>query len=79
VTSSVLTGNDFVVTWQTAGVRTNVVQASNGGADGSFNTNFEDISGPIIISVPGDTTTNYTDHGGATNFPSRFYRVRLGP
>ena len=79
VTSSVMTGNDFVLTWQTAGVRTNVVQAANGGADGSFNANFQDISGPIIIGVPGDTTTNYTDRGGGTNITSRFYRVRLGP
>jgi len=24
-------------------------------------------------------TTNYTDSGGATNVPSRFYRIRLVP
>jgi len=70
-------GPNVVITWKTAGVRTNVVQASSGG---SYATNeFADISGPMIINVTGDTTTNYTDVGGATNVPSRFYRVRLGP
>jgi T5SS/PEP-CTERM-associated repeat protein len=79
IASAVPTGADFVVTWQTAGPRTNVVQATNGGLGGSYNTNFQDISGPIIISVTGDTTTNYTDVGGATNASAQFYRIRLGP
>ncbi|MGO9116122.1 MAG: hypothetical protein ACLQPD_00750 [Desulfomonilaceae bacterium] len=79
ITSSVPTGTNFLVTWQTAGPRTNVVQATNGGPKGSYNTNFQDISGLIIINTTGDTTTNYTDPGGATNLPSRFYRIRLGP
>jgi hypothetical protein len=39
----------------------------------------EIVSGPVIINVNGDTSTNYTDAGGATNKPSRFYRVRLVP
>jgi hypothetical protein len=37
------------------------------------------ISGPIIRQGTGDMTTNYLDTGGATNGPSRFYRVRLVP
>ena len=67
----------MVITWKTAGVRTNAIQASSGD---SYNTNgFADISGPIVINVVGDTTTNYTDVGGAIHTPSRFYRVRLVP
>jgi hypothetical protein len=38
-----------------------------------------DISAPIIIPGTGDATTNYVDSGGATNTPSRYYRVRLVP
>jgi len=68
-----------VITWTTAGVRTNAVQATAGDANGGYATNFTDISGSIIIPVSGDTTTNYVDTGGATNAPSRYYRIRLVP
>ena len=77
ITTVVPQGADMVITWKTAGVRTNVVQATS---SGSYGTNgFADISGPIVINVSGDTVTNYTDAGGATDFPARYYRVRLGP
>ena len=33
----------------------------------------------IIIPGSGDATTNYVDVGGATNTPSRYYRIRLVP
>ena len=79
ITSGVPTGANFVVTWKTAGIRTNVLQATNGRPGAGYSNNFQDISGPIIINVLGDTTTNYTDVGGATNRPVRFYRIRLGP
>ena len=79
ITSLAGQGSNMVVTWKTAGVRTNVVQAAKGTGAGGSSTNFQDISGPIIINVPGDTSTNYTDAGGATNHPSRYYRIRLGP
>jgi PKD repeat protein len=80
ITSNVRNTTDVVIAWATAGVRTNVVQATAGTADGSFNTNnFVTISPPIVINITGDTVTNYTDFGGATNTPSRFYRVRLVP
>jgi hypothetical protein len=68
-----------VIVWKTAGLRTNTVQATTGNANGSYSTNFVDISAPIIIPGNGDATTNYTDSGGATNSPSRYYRVRLVP
>jgi hypothetical protein len=72
-------GNNIVITWTTAGGRTNRVQATAG--DPGYATNsFADISDPIIIPVnPNDVTTNYVDVGGGTNVPSRFYRVRLVP
>jgi outer membrane protein assembly factor BamB len=78
ITSTVPTGANFVVAWQTAGPRTNVVQAANG-LTGGLSNSFSDVSGPVIINVVGDTMTNWTDVGGATNRPARFYRVRLGP
>ena len=77
ITAIALQGTNFMITWKTAGVRTNVVQAGTGGG---YSTNeFADISGPIVINVNGDTVTNYTDTGGATNLPTRYYRVRLAP
>ena len=69
--------NDVVITWTTAGVRTNAVQATVGDANGGYTNNFNDISGSIIIPVIGDATTNFTEIGGATNNPSRYYRIRL--
>jgi polygalacturonase len=71
--------NDVVITWTTSGGVTNAVQATAGNGSGGYATNFADISNPIIISGSGDATTNYTDSGGATNSPSRYYRVRLVP
>jgi pectate lyase len=79
IISVVQQSNDVNVTWTTAGGRTNAVQATAGDGAGGYSTNFVDISAPIIISGSGDVTTNYVDSGGATNVPSRYYRVRLVP
>ena len=70
-----------MVTWSTAGGHTNTLQVTNGGTDGSYNTsNFVDIAASqTILGGSGDTTTNYLDFSGATNVPSRFYRIRLTP
>jgi streptogramin lyase len=73
------TGSDLVITWKTAGRSTNVVQAADSLVSGGLSNSFYDISGPITISLSGDTTTNYTEAGGGTNASTRFYRVRLGP
>ena len=71
---------NMVISWMTAGGRTNTVQATAGAANGSYATNsFVDISPPIVMPGSGDATTNYVDVGGATNFPARYYRVRLVP
>jgi hypothetical protein len=79
IISTAAQGSDMIITWKTAGGRTNVVQATNGDGSGGYATNFADVSGLIIITGSGDQTTNYTDSGGATNVPSRYYRVRLAP
>jgi PKD repeat protein len=70
---------NILVTWATAGGRTNVVQVSGGDVDGSYTTNFVDLSPFIIIPGSGDAITNYLDSEGATNGPGRYYRVRLVP
>ncbi len=67
-------GNDVIVSWQTFGGKTNALQAASDNPG-----NFTDISPPIIITGLGDATTNAADFGGATNAPSRFYRVRVVP
>ncbi len=79
IISVVRQSNNMAIAWATAGVRTNAVQATAGGANSGYSNNFIDISGPIIIPSSGDTATNYLDAGGATNTSLRFYRVRLVP
>jgi hypothetical protein len=72
-------GGDVLITWSAGAGRTNAVQASQGDAAGNYTNLFDDVSGLVIIPGSGDATTNYTDSGGATNIPSRFYRIRLVP
>ena len=79
ITSVTVQGNDVLVTWTTAGGETNVVQSTAGLPDGSYSTNFLDLSPSVIILGSGDVTTNYLDNGGATNIPARYYRIRLQP
>ena len=76
MTSVVVQGTNTLLTWNTVGGETNMVQAT-AGTSGGYSNNFIDIS-PIIIGAGGDlTNASYTDVGGATNFPARYYRVRL--
>jgi T5SS/PEP-CTERM-associated repeat protein len=75
ITSITTQGSDLQITWATTGGVTNAVQATIGNP--GYNTNFVDISGPILILGSGDTSTNYIDVGAATNSPAKFYRVRL--
>ena len=79
VTAIARESTDLRITWTTAASRTNFVQFSNGGTSGSFSNNFVDLSQPIVVPGTGQVATNYLDVGGATNFPSRYYRVRLVP
>ncbi|MGD1018918.1 MAG: hypothetical protein ABSA12_06320 [Verrucomicrobiia bacterium] len=71
--------NDMNIVWTTVGGRSNVVQFSTGDASGNYSNNFTDLS--TAVAIPGTTlgTTNFLDVGGATNTPSRYYRVRLVP
>ena len=78
IVSAVCSATDMIVTWQAGGGKINVVQASSGQPDGSYTNVFQDIAS-IIIAGAGDVTTNYTDVGGTTTAPVRYYRIRLGP
>ncbi len=69
-----VTNSDMVITWQTAGGKTNVVQASE-----MVGATYTDISPNLLIPGTGDTTTNWLDSGATTNWPARFYRIRLVP
>jgi hypothetical protein len=79
IISAAQQSSDVLITWTTAGAHTNAVQATAGDGTGGYATNFVDIGAPVIIATSGDAMTNYTDVGGATNSPSRYYRVRLVP
>jgi hypothetical protein len=68
-------------TW-TPGVqsRTNILEYSTGNpADGSYSDNFLSAVQTNILSGGSGLGTNVmvTDVGGATNTPSRYYRVRV--
>ena len=80
ITSIVQQGNNMLLTWTTAGGMTNQMQVSPGGINGSYATNgYVNLGSQMLITGSGVVTTNFTDIGGATNTPSRFYRVRLVP
>jgi Bacterial TSP3 repeat len=68
-------GNDIRITWQAAAAKTNALQSSTG-SNGSYSNNFADI---FVVTNNIGAVTNYLDVGGATNFPARYYRVRLVP
>ena len=76
VSSIVQHGNDMLITWTTVGGKTNVLQAASGAGGGGFSNNFTDIF-TVLNTI--NTVTNYLDAGAATNYPARYYRVRLLP
>jgi GH15 family glucan-1,4-alpha-glucosidase len=60
--------------------RTNVLEYTSGTANGSYSNDFTQVPGQTNILSGGiglGTITNMMDIGGATNIPSRFYRVRV--
>lgn len=61
------------IDWQTAGMRTNVLQAA-----ASVQGNYSNISPEIYISGNGDSVTNFIETG-TFNATSRFYRVQVVP
>jgi hypothetical protein len=67
-------GNNFRVTWQTAGGRKDTMLAS-----GAVNGSYSNLSSTITIPGLGVVTTNYLDVGAVTNKPGKFYRVTNVP
>ena len=59
--------------------RTNVLEFTTGTANGSYSNNFASTGQTNILSggMGLGVVTNMVDSGGATNKPSRFYRVRV--
>jgi PKD repeat protein len=59
--------------------RTNVLECATSTSDGSYSNNFLSTGQTNVLSG-GDgsgVVTNMTDNGGATNMPSRYYRIRV--
>ena len=80
VTSIVEQGSNIVLAWTTSGGTTSQVQVTQGTGNGSYSTNgFANLGSQMVISGSGLVATNFTDVGGATNKPARYYRVRLVP
>jgi PKD repeat protein len=65
--------------WPGIASRTNVLEYSPGTANGSYSNNFLSTGQTNILSGGNGTgvLTNMVDYGGATNVPSRYYRVRV--
>jgi hypothetical protein len=79
ILSLTLDDTNVNVGWRTAAGHTNIIQSATP-PTGDFATNaFTDLSPPLAITGSGDVLTNYMDTGGATNQPSRFYRIRTVP
>jgi PKD repeat protein len=59
--------------------RTNVLEFTAGAADGGYTNNFASANVTNILSGGTGTglVTNMLDAGGATNSPSRYYRIRV--
>jgi len=76
ITSVSRQGSDVFVIWTMGDGKTNALQSSAGATGGSYSTNFTDL---FIVTNTVGSATNYLDVGGATNVPSRYYRVTLVP
>jgi T5SS/PEP-CTERM-associated repeat protein len=74
ITSQVVTGKNVRVSWSAVGGKSYVLQAS-----GSPNGGYTDVSPVITMPGTSETVTNYLHLGAVTNWPARYYRVRLGP
>ena len=86
VTSIVVQGTNTVITWSTAGGKTNIVQGGVGDLDNNdpaYSNLYYDMSAPIIITGSGDVVTNFLDDGSwwgdFSNWPTHYYRIRLTP
>jgi hypothetical protein len=79
VVSIALQTNNARVTWITAGGESYTLQTNAPSANGSYSNDFSDLSPVITAPGSGVSTTNYVDAGAATDFTSRYYRVRVVP
>jgi hypothetical protein len=68
--------DDINLTWQTFGNSTNVIQLAAPIVDGNYTNNYIDLDTVVVPGI-GAVITNWVDYGAATNFPSRYYRIRL--
>lgn len=73
IISAAKTNMDVRVTWSTVGGHNYVLQTNGNLGAGAF----ADFGPVISVGGTNEGTTNYLDHGAATNHSSRFYRVRL--
>ena len=64
------------MTWTMGSGKTNASTSTTGDVNGGITNNFSDLF--VVTNTVGDAT-NYLDAGAATNFPSRYYRIRLVP
>jgi len=71
-------GGDIDLVWQTFGNTTNVIQLAAPIINGNFTNNYITL-GTVVVPGSGVVITNWMDYGGATNIPSRYYRIRLQP
>ena len=79
--------NDIVVTYLGAngdssgspGPKTNILEYTPGTANGSYSNDFASTGQTNVLSGGNGSgvVTNMVDSGGATNIPSRYYRVRV--
>jgi hypothetical protein len=77
ITSMVVTGNGLRIGWTMGPGKTNALQRTPGDGGGNYSTNsFANI---FIVTNTTGTVTNFLDVGAATNFPARYYRLRLVP
>ncbi len=67
--------SDIALSWIMPLGLTGVVQ----GSMDTWSNDFTDVSGPFYAPGSGSVTNNYLDTGAQTNFPQRFYRIRLTP
>jgi T5SS/PEP-CTERM-associated repeat protein len=77
ITGIVQQANNILITWATSPGQTNELQVTAGGPGGSYSSN--DFTAIFAVTNTLGSVTNYLDIGGATNTPSRYYRVRLVP
>jgi hypothetical protein len=69
-------GDDVLLTWTTVGGKKYAVQSVTGG---DYTNAFIEFAPAFIAPGSGESTFSVIHLGGATNSPSRFYRVRLVP